>query len=300
MSAIEKPLFIIGTGRCGSTIFYEMFARHPQLAWFSSYPRLVRTLMLHRFYNHKIWLHKSAMIAIDLPVVGKYIDRRITTAENYRLWNSLYPGFGTPCRDLVASDVTNPVKARMKSNVVKLLTPKRNRLLAKITGWPRVGFLKEIFPDAKFIHIMRDGRAVANSVLQVPWWWGWRGPSNWRWGELPDDMQREWEMSGKSFVVLAGLEWKILMEAFDKAKQTVSPKDFLDIKYEDICDNPTSVFRKVVEFSELEWSAEFEQSLDRFKLRNTNHKWRQNLTEEQQKALEDVIKPSLERYGYLP
>ena len=26
-----SPLFIIGTGRCGSTVFHELFAHHPQL-----------------------------------------------------------------------------------------------------------------------------------------------------------------------------------------------------------------------------------------------------------------------------
>ena len=30
-----SPLFIIGTGRCGSTVFHELFAHHPQLSWFT-------------------------------------------------------------------------------------------------------------------------------------------------------------------------------------------------------------------------------------------------------------------------
>jgi len=30
---LNKPIFIIGTGRCGSTIFHRMMAEHPHVAW---------------------------------------------------------------------------------------------------------------------------------------------------------------------------------------------------------------------------------------------------------------------------
>lgn len=72
--------------------------------------------------------------------------------------------------------MTVEIKRKLPVVLSKTLTKKRNRLLFKITGWPRVGFLHEIFEDAKFIHLIRDGRAVAYSLLQQPWWEGWRGP----------------------------------------------------------------------------------------------------------------------------
>ncbi len=92
---------------------------------------------------------------------------------------------------------------------------KRNRLLVKITGWPRLGYLHEIFPDAKFIHVVRDGRAVVNSLINVDWWDGWKGPQNWRWGDLDLSQTDEWEKYGKSFVVLAGIQLKIIMNALE-------------------------------------------------------------------------------------
>jgi hypothetical protein len=97
---------------------------------------------------------------------------------------ALFTGFRRPCRDLLPQDVTLKKKEAIQNVVAQMLTRKRNRLVVKITGWPRIGFLKEIFPDAKFIHILRDGRAVANSYINVPFWWGWRGLANWRWGPL--------------------------------------------------------------------------------------------------------------------
>src|SRR3712207_7426845 len=53
--------------------------------------------------------------------------------------------------------------------------------------------LSEIFKDAKFIHLMRDGRAVANSLLHVYFWSGWKGPGNWGWGQLSPAQQRSEE-----------------------------------------------------------------------------------------------------------
>ena len=61
----------------------------------------------------------------------------------------------------------------------KLLAEYRNRLLLKITRWPMIGFLLEIFEEAKFVHMMRDGRAVTNSMLNVGFGRGRGGPKNW-------------------------------------------------------------------------------------------------------------------------
>ena len=36
---IDRPVFVIGTGRSGTTLFHEPMAYHPQLAWFSNWSR---------------------------------------------------------------------------------------------------------------------------------------------------------------------------------------------------------------------------------------------------------------------
>ena len=58
------------------------------------------------------------------------------------------------------------------------MTEKRDRLLLKISGWPKIGILFEIFEGAKFVHVARDGRAVVNSPLDTYFWNGWIGPEN--------------------------------------------------------------------------------------------------------------------------
>lgn len=286
---VKNPLFIVGTGRCGSTIFHHVLTYHPKVTWLSSWaPK----------YASKPHMNRLAMQIMDLPLPDRYLRKRIYPGEWYAFWNYYYRGFGEPCRDLCREDVTPRVKSKIRGAMAEMLSDRRPHLLIKITGWPRLGFLKEIFPDAKFIHIYRDGRAVANSLLQVWWWPGWRGPENWGCGELSPEQRQKWERSGKSFVVLAALEWEILMTSFEQARQTIPPEDLMEIRYEDLCQEPVGLFRQAAEFAGLEWSSQFESRVKQFTLESANDKWRKDLTSLQQKELNESIQDILQKYGY--
>jgi hypothetical protein len=182
--------------------------------------------------------------------------------------------------------------------MAELFTPRRRRLLHKITGWPRIGFLRELFPDARFIHICRDGRAVANSLLEVDFWRGWCGPERWRWGELTGSQRAEWERHGRSFIALAGLQWKLLMDATAEAASRIPSGQFMQLRYEDFVSDPVQHFRNVAAFCGLEWLPRFEKAIAAYELRSANDKWRRDLTAEQQAVLQSVLGESLAKYGY--
>lgn len=286
---IAKPIFIVGTGRCGSTIFHDIFACHPDVSWLSPWCDK---------YPHKPQVNRSIMQMADLSWLNQYVRKFAGPQECYPFWEYHSPGFSEPFRDLCREDVSSKVKTKVRQVMNQMITPRRKRLLLKITGWPRIGFLKEIFPDAKFIHVYRDGRAVINSLLSVSWWLGWRGPKNWRWGELTVKQREVWEKYNKSFVILAAIEWEILMAAYEKAKRSVPADDYLEIKYEELCRTPLQTFRQAVEFCELEWSPRFEAAISTFNLRNTNDKWRKDLSSAQQAMLDKYLKDTLAKYGY--
>lgn len=286
---VDRPIFVVGTGRSGSTIFHRVFSEHPDLAWQSP---------LCDLFPDRPEVNGALLRAVDLPIVGKFLKRHLRPGERYRYWDHHCPGFSQPCRDLLASDVTAAVARKAPSAVARLATPGKRRVLVKITGWPRVGYLHELFPDAKFIHVYRDGRAVANSLLEVGFWRGWQGPDGWRAGELAPSQRAEWELHGKSFVALAGIQWKLLMAAMERAASFVPHADFLHVRYEDFVANPLACFRQVAEFCGLAWSTQFEQAISGYHLKTANDKWRSDLTPEQQSILESVLSESLQRYGY--
>ncbi len=287
---IVKPIMIIGVGRSGSTIFHQILAEHPQLAWISG--------LCSRFPGNPS-IMRRVLKAADYPIIGATVRKTIYPGEAYDLWEYHCKGFSEPCRDLGPDDVSQPVKKRLHDYFSRILTPERHRLLIKITGWARIGFLREVFDDAKFIHILRDGRSVAHSLMNVKWWGGWKGPQNWRWGELTPAQMEEWKRYDKSFFALAAIEWNILTEAVQNAKRYVPSDDLLEIKYEDLCDDPVGMYRRVVGFCDLDWSASFEAAINNHTLRNTNCKRTRDLTARQQQILDEVTRKQREVLGYV-
>ena len=291
MTENKGPIIIVGAGRTGTTIFHRMLSEHPHLAWLPG--RISST------FPERLELSRLVMKGIDYPLLGEALKRRIKPGESYAFWEHHRKGFSAPYRDLLAADVTEKDRSHLPRTMAKILSERRNRLLLKITGWPRIGFLSEIFADARFIHVMRDGRAVANSMLNVYFWQGWKGPRDWGWGELSPAQEIEWTEHGQSFVVLAAIQWKILMDAMEKAKSTISSERFLEIRYETLCSDPVGQFQKVARFCELEWTGSFEEQIRKYQPRNTNDKFKYDLTAEQQTDLEEVLRDYLMRYGYL-
>jgi hypothetical protein len=288
---ITKPIFIVGTGRCGSTALHQLLARHPRLMWLSG---------LAEQFPDRPALNRWAVTAVGNPLIRGLLGKRIKPGENYGFWYNHAYGFAEPGRDLVREDVTPRVRRQMVAAIEPMLTPTRNRMLVKLTGWSRIGFLNEIFDDAKFIHIVRDGRAVASSLLHInSWQWrGWYGPSSWRYGPLSPADQAAWEASDRSFAVLAGIQWRIHTRAIEAARQALDSSRFLEVRYETFCKEPAEIGRRISEFTELPHSATFDRQVQAAPIMDMTDRWRKDLSGEQQRTLTDLLREDLMRYGY--
>jgi omega-hydroxy-beta-dihydromenaquinone-9 sulfotransferase len=285
---IEKPILITGLGRSGTTLVHSMLSRHPDVNWLS--------LLCGKFPDRP-YLNRWLMQAMDVPIVSIYLKRRFVPLENYAFWDFYFAGFSHPIRDLVASDVSLRTRSTLRRVISDLLTIKRNRLLIKITGLPRISFLHAIFPDAKFIHVVRDGRAVANSRMNTSFWKGWQGLNIWG-GQMPEHYRQEWERHRRSFVALAGIEWKTHMDQFEAVKREFPKIDIYQVKYECFCANPIGELKRIADHCELSWPTQFEKATRAFHVKNENEKWKRDLTDQQCATLEEVLRPYLVNYGY--
>jgi hypothetical protein len=93
--------------------------------------------------------------------------------------------------------------------------------------------LLELFPEAKFVHIVRDGRAVAASVLPLDW-----GPNT------ADHAARWWlERLSSCFASELGL----------------SPERILRVRYEDLVSQPEETLKTLCKFLGLEFEGAMAQ-----------------------------------------
>lgn len=295
--APDAPAYawVLGTGRCGSTLVHEVIARHHDVAFISNLED--RTPWLE-------WTGRWSRAAY------RFVPPRLTTkgrlrcapSEGYRLLaRRVSPAVCNPSRDLLAGDATPWLSARVR-NVFQARAREQHRpvLLHKFTGWPRAGFLDAVFPGSRFVHVVRDGRAVANSWLQMPWFDGHRGPEEWLFGPLPPAYREEWEASGRSFVLLAGLAWKMLIDAFDEAREALGPARWLELRYEDLVADPEAAFARALGFLGLPWDAPFARALAGYRFRSERSQaFRRDLGPEALALLDASLVGHLARFGYV-
>lgn len=298
--------FVVGTGRCGTTLVQEVLARHPGVGFISGVDDKLARLNLSGRWNGRIYRRMSPRDPSLRPMRDSHrlLDRgrlRVAPSEGWELLDRhVMSGFSTPCRDLLASDLTPHLEERLTGFFEDRLAAQRSEvLLHRLTGWPRTGFLHAAFPDMRVIHVVRDGRAVANSWLQMGWWDGYRGPDHWYLGPLPDDLHRLWEESGRSFPVLAGLGWRLLIESFEEARHVFPADQWLELRYEDLLAHPRKHVEQMLEFLGLEWSDTFSKGMAKHSFEEVRSvAYRKHLNRQQLAAMERALAEPLTRWGY--
>lgn len=141
-----------------------------------------------------------------------------------------------------------------------------------------MGELLDLFPDAKFIHVIRDGRDVALSLFRVTW----GAPRN---------------------CFSAAKYWKERSSAARAAGAVLGEEKYLEVKYERLLSNPVSVFQKIIDFGSFE--VDRDQVIERLRdetrarlKRDNFDKWRTDLSVSEIKVFEQVAGDTLKEFGY--
>lgn len=278
---------IVGTGRCGSTVLQQITAAHPEV----SYPSA-----LLAYCPEEPWMNRYYM-RLAHSRGGRVLRSHIQAGEVYRYWSRAFAALAEPCRDLEPRDASPLAVERIRKSVEAIRHPRHPCVLVKFTGWPRILFLKEVFPEARVVWIERDPMAVASSLYHVRFWSGWQGPTNWRWGRLPSGAARYWEDSGYSFAVLAALQVRILMRAFEDMWAAVEAGSVLRISYEGLCAEPRAETSRVLGHMGLGWHTEVSREISKRRL-SAGAKWQDNLSVTQVEEMRGVFRiPDVELLG---
>jgi len=251
----DRPIFVLGPPRSGTSLLYKTLCRHPDVTWLS-----------RGYKKFPQW-----------PALAELLTRMGVVSDSPKESRIIWNRFHTSRFDVTGpEDVTPEIREWYRTLIGRLVELRgRKRFLAKFPAHSmRAPWINAVFPDAVFLVATRDWRAVVNSTVvkrandtkDRERWWGVRVPG---WGKMKATMAPE-ESAARVF--------RIVHETLE-SQEASFPGRFFRVKYEDVCRDTVGEMRRVTDACGLEWSDEFEASLPTG-LRSSNYKWRENISDE--------------------
>lgn len=218
MSKLNPFVFVVGCPRSGTTLLQRMLNHHPQLAVTNDthfIPRALKqpdadvsTPLTPALIDRVVGYHRFPRLGVDEATARALADRAPTYSEFVSL---LY--------DNVAAQSSKPFAGEKTPDYVRYLP-----------------LLHRLFPGVKSLHIIRDGRDVALSLLD--WATPTKGP-----GRFP-----LWQ---KEPLAVSALWWEYQVRSGLVAGVELGPDRYSALRYEDLVDEPELVLRRVSDFLAL-------------------------------------------------
>ncbi len=269
--------FVVGCGRSGTTLLRAMLDAHSELAIPGESHFLTEVIENRRRYDGDGGFATERFVA-DL-----------VESERFLLW-------GLPPDDLQCALASS--EALDLAGAIRVLYD----LYAERHGKQRYGdktpnhvlnipLLTDLLPEACFVHLIRDGRDVALSLIEVPHW----GPTD---------------------VGTAALRWRQFVEAGREGARQIEPGRYIELRYEELVLSPEEPLRRVCDLVGLRFEPamlRYHEHLDsllptissphiherlRLPLTEGLRDWRTQMTPEDQAAFESVAGDLLEELGY--
>jgi len=302
LTPVEQPIFFVGMPRSGTTLMFEAFAAHPDLAWFSQYFNRLSRFPSVAVLSRSADLHPKLHRRIERSDQSRRLSNqlRVGPSEAALAW-ARYSGARFHIDFLLDVEASADERDQLHATVSKILRYHgKPRFAAKVTGPARIGYLTSVFPDVRFVHIIRDPRAVVRSLMRAPFWkdtWRLREPA-WR-GGLTDDELETWERLDRSPLALAALEWGAVIRTARQEASRLATGRYREVRYEDFLSDPHTVLDQLFSFCDLRESVAPHAVLDReFELRDMNRQWRAGFSGPEIDLFDELIGELLGELGY--
>jgi hypothetical protein len=298
----EKPVFFIGMPRSGTTMLFELVVRNDLFAWPSNFTERWPTVPALN-----VWRRLLENSLFNLP--GKkdeYGGRRkinklrVRPSESYDFWDTI--SGADFARSYLLDTEPDERSIRAMRHAVEAIQywQGKPRFAAKFTGPGRVRFLTKAFPDALFVHVVRDGRAVVRSLLNVAFWREKGGLNRPFWtGGLTRDDLNELAAAGNDPLILAALQWRRVVETTERELSLLTDSRYITVKYEEVVKAADQVLAKLFDFFAIDVDPEhLTKQLADGGLANMNYKYHQGFSEPRIEQMTSVMQPTLSSHGY--
>ena len=168
--AIERPIYIAGLARSGTTILLEIVASQPGIAThqYRDFP------LVFTPYAWNWWLRHIPLKEVK-PVERTHADGIFVTPDSPEameemIWMAMFPHLHDPGRsNVLDADTDNPrFEAFYRAHVAKLILARGGRRYASKENYnvTRLEYLRKIFPDACFVIPVREPAAHIASLMK--------------------------------------------------------------------------------------------------------------------------------------
>jgi hypothetical protein len=267
-----KPILIIGAPGSGTTLLHQTLCSHRDVAYITH--NMLRAGI--RKHGRLVGDRRRALLMLQ-----NLIHR--DPASNNPLGDALWIKYFGDYNYMTEKDYSEEMADYFRKKVLQVQNLLgRPRFVDKtLVNCFRVRLLNSIFPDAKFIHTIRDGRAVAFSILNKIDIAGDRFA-------LFDvgfkDILGDKYKPDRSELYNYGLAWAEFVRKGREAN-AVAQNRYYEVRYEKLVTEPYDELRNIVDFCELDWYSEFEEKIP--PTQNMNEKWKQKASKEQRIDLEE-------------
>jgi len=297
----EQPLFLLGAARSGTSLIYKALCMHPQAAWISNwvrtypaasvlaaanriprrFPEIQRRVWFGEDSNAYVYGRRRPLLdrAFPMPVEGEPIFARLDAATDNHPTHA-----GT-------SEERRARSLRRKIGSIRRFAGAPTFVSKRIGNNRRVSMLMAAFPQARFLDLIRDGRAVAYSLSRVDWW-----PDTVPWWH--HQSPRAWEAEGGNAWELCARDWVEEVGVIESGLRDVPVNQTLHLSYEGLIQAPVESLRRVATFAGLAPTDGWLDRVARLDFPDRNDGWRRKLTPASVATIEEIQRDTLIRHGY--
>jgi len=294
----ESPIFVIGHWRSGTTLLHEFLTLDDRHTYADTYACMAPShfLVSRRLCAWWAWMLLPKRRPMDNFPVGLNRPQEDEWALCSMGVPTPYAAFAFPnrlpqhpeyadLRDLPAGELSRWKRALVGFlKCVSYLSGKRIVLKSPLHTC-RVEALTELFPDARFVHIVRHPFAVYPSTIRL-------------WKRLSADhgLQTS-ELEGLEESVLA--TFNRMYDVFESTRHRIKPNRFCEVHYENLVADPIGELRRIYQALELDDFDKVLPALERYVSETSDFKTnRYQLSLPERNEITKRWRSFFERYGY--
>lgn len=293
------PVFLVGPARSGTSLLYKVLSLHPEAAyvsnWVARFPRARPLALLNRVVRTlpsvqlRVWFDDDSNAYVygrRRPLRDRLVPMPVEGESLYRICGMSATGDeAAPMTDRQAARLRRAIRSILRYGGGETFINKR------IANNRRIPLLARAFPSARFLAIVRDGRAVAYSLSRVDWW---DESIVWWYGGTP----RQWREEGRDPWEMCARNWVEELNSMEEGLRSVPGPQVLRVRYESFVADPGSTLERVAAFAGLPANMKWQASVAKLRFPNRNEAWRERLDAEAVEAIWAVQATELERHGY--